>query len=213
MGYLRRVKKNIIILAAVVAGCCFLCTGGVLTLGLVADDEPGAPAPSPTPNPRAATLAGQLVGTWNRKAARGCPLTDLACLSTDPGVTRHWYTFAEDGTYTFEAQYLPNFSEHLYFQDEHGTWSLEGDQLTLTPEESKWRKHGLNEGSRKPGGPLVSEGDNPLDVVTYRARFHFFSGIGETDLILTTNGEQTRRDHTFAVHADFPFSYILSPGR
>ncbi|MBL8916744.1 MAG: lipocalin family protein [Archangium sp.] len=210
-------NKNVLLIAAAsIAGLCFMCTVGVYLFGLGGEDgdsraeQTTAPV---APNAAADSLEGKLIGTWNRKASRGCPLTDVACIATDPGVTRHWYTFADDGTYTFEAQYLPNYSDSLYFQDEKGSWSLEGDQLTLTPEESTWRRHGLNNGSRKPGGPLKDEGENPLDVVTYRVRFHLFEGIGETDLILTTNGEPTRRDHTFAVHPDFPFSYILSPGR
>lgn len=207
--------KKTLIIAAVVAGVsCFGCSAAMVLMGLLAEDD-GSPTPTTSaPNPEAGgELRARVLGTWNRKASQGCPATAVACHATDPGVVRHWYAFADDGTYTFDAEYLPNFTTELFFQHETGTWSLEGDQLTLTPEESRWERRGLNEGARKAGGLLLKEGENPLDVVTYRAQLHYFSGLQQWNLVLSTNGATTQRDGSFAMHPDFPNGYLFAPGR
>ena len=211
-------KKTLLIVAAVAGFSCIACTGFVVLAGLLAEDDATAAqpdtAPAPrAPNPEAATLAGKLVGTWHRRGGKLCQLNDLACKMTDPGVTRHWYVFGDDGQYRYRAEYIPTTSNRLSFEEEEGTWTLEGDQLTLTPEKSQWRVHGLNDGSRKAGGPLLEEGEHPLTEVTYRAGLHFFQGLGEWNLILApVDGAETRRDKAFAVNPDFPRAYLLSPG-
>lgn len=61
--------------------------------------------------------------------------------------------------------------------EESGSYSVNDDTLTITPQTSKATLRNLN-------GVVQETHANPLERVAYNWTTHFFEGIGETNLVL-----------------------------
>ena len=117
------------------------------------------------------------------------------------------YDFRADGTYSHHAEAWGGTfnSNWFYIVNESGTWAASGDQLTLTPTTVAGEVRDLQGKLQKNAGSPP-----PLEKpVSYRFRTNYFSGIQETQLILTTE-KATIRDGSFAQNDAFPNSYLLS---
>jgi hypothetical protein len=113
------------------------------------------------------------------------------------------YIFAADGTYRYHSEaWGGSFNaDWRYIVDEKGTWSVSGDQLTVTPKEVTGVVRDLQGNVTKKGGPS-------LEKVTYRFQTTYFSGLRETQLVLTPP-KGTDRDGAFASNPSFPGSYLM----
>ncbi|MHB8877615.1 MAG: hypothetical protein ACYC8T_28320 [Myxococcaceae bacterium] len=113
------------------------------------------------------------------------------------------YDFAADGTYRFHSEaWGGSFNANWrYIIDEKGNWSVNGDQLTVSPTAVTGAVRDLAGKVQKNGGPS-------LETATYRFQTTYFSGLQETQLVLTP-ARPTTRDGAFSTNSSFPRSYLL----
>ncbi len=153
-----------------------------------ANGPPAAPAAAPSAGP--ATLAG--LWTYNLlesngRFANGTPMYTA-------GYFRREYQLNADGTYRFRLKNWSVFQKEILFVVETGTWKARGNQLALTPAASQagwWAK--AASGRTTEWGPRLRAGEWKAEAVTYTFELHYYSGMNETDLLLTP-AQPTERD-------------------
>jgi hypothetical protein len=144
-----------------------------------------------------AALAGPFPGKWGSgKSAQKAGGVSFGSIISQ-------YDFRADGSYTFHSEawggtFNPNWRLVI---DEQGSWAVAGEQLTVTPRAAT---SVVRDGS----GAVQKTSELPLEKVTYRFQTTYFSGLQETQLVLTPPAA-TVRDGAFAVNASFPNSYLL----
>jgi hypothetical protein len=113
------------------------------------------------------------------------------------------YDFAADGTYRYHSEaWGGSFNSNWrYIVDEKGTWTVSGDQLTVIPKTTTGVVRDLE-------GKVVKNGGPKQEKVTYRFQTTYFSGLKETQLVLTPP-KGTDRDGSFASNPSFPGSYLM----
>lgn len=175
-----------------IATCGPAVTAFLDTLSAEAAPTPAANAAPKTPK---APAAGSPVGRWATSVA-GQP-------NDGSPVIRRQYTLAGNGTYTHHAETWGGAyrADEWMITDEAGTYSVDGDKLTITPTTAK--------GVLRSRSGITKTIKVPLEKVTYTWRVHFLAGLQENNLILTTS-TKTRRDGEFASSDQFPSSYMLS---
>jgi hypothetical protein len=139
-------SKTVLIVLAVLGGSCALCGGGVMLLGLVSEaDAPGAAQPGP-----GGEHPAELVGFWDNGSQKMALFPD--------GTAKRWYRHHWNGQYGGDSCKLEG--------DLEGTWSAEGQQLTVEMTEGRWRS---------------CRGEEAFSAVTdvYSWRQEFASGIGK----------------------------------
>ena len=156
-----------------------------------------APAPAPPTAPAAAPApaagGGDVAGRW---------ATSSASDSGEWGSVRRQYTFGADGTYRFysEAWGGKYNSKRWRIVSETGTYAVSGDKLTITPGKAT----GVEKNDTKSTPYKVA-----IEKATYTWKRHYFEGIKEWNLVLTTS-TKTQRDGEFASNDQFPSSYMYS---
>ena len=140
----------------------------------------------------AATVANQLIGTWT-----------FAASATYGGVMRLRYIFNADGTYSFKSERSHQVRKWRTIE-ESGTFSVNGDSVTITPKTSKATLRNLD-------GVVHETRANELERVTYKWTTHYFEGIGETNLVLEPPSP-TSRDGVLGGNSLFPKAYLYSQG-
>jgi hypothetical protein len=113
------------------------------------------------------------------------------------------YIFNADGTYSFKSE-RSSTSQRWWTVEESGTFSVNGESLTITPKVSKATLRNLN-------GVIQERKENPLEKVTYKWTTHFFEGIGETNLVLEPP-QPTSRDGVLGGNSQFPKAYLYTQG-
>ena len=119
------------------------------------------------------------------------------------GVMRLRYIFNADGTYAFKAE-RSSTANKWWTTEESGTYSINGDSLTIAPRVSKQTLRNLN-------GVVQETRANALERVTYKWTTHFFEGIGETNLVLEPP-QATNRDGILGSNSLFPRAYLYTQG-
>ncbi len=160
---------------------------------------PAAAPPAPAPSaPAADTSSLPFLGTWSVGQS-----AYSAGYSVSYGSRLLQYEFAADGTYRYHSEaWGGSFNANWrYIVDEKGTWTASGDQLTVSPKEVTGVVRDLAGNVQKKGGPT-------LEKVTYRFQTTYFSGLQETQLVLTPP-KATDRDGAFASNPSFPRSYLM----
>lgn len=154
-----------------------------------------------SPPPNAAPTENKIVGAWSISGSNHAGSN----LVTNAGYYKGQYQFKSDGAYSFKAERWFGYmrSKEFYTTEESGTYSVNGDSLTVSPKASKTTL-------RNPEGVVQKTQNNPLERVTYKWRLHYFEGINETQLILQPPRETTR-DGGFSSSSIFPKSYFYSP--
>lgn len=112
------------------------------------------------------------------------------------GYFRKRYAFYADGTYLFCEKDFSAYSNTILFLYETGTWSVNGNKLTVKPAKGKnerWSKNAS--GSNKEWGSLQKSTDRKLETITYTYQMHYYSGTNETSLWLNYD-KSTERDGT-----------------
>lgn len=140
----------------------------------------------------AATSAnGKIVGAWSTASA------------INNGHFRLRYIFNADGSYSFKSE-RNHTAQRWWTIEESGSYSVNGDTLTINPQTSKATLRNLN-------GVVQETRANPLEKVTYKWTTHFFEGIGETNLVLQPPAA-TSRDGILGSNSRFPNAYLYTQG-
>ena len=134
----------------------------------------------------------KVIGTWS-----------TASSAQYGGVMRLRYIFNADGTYTFKSE-RSSTSQRWWTTEESGTFTVNGDSLTITPKVSNATLRNLN-------GVVQEKKANALEKVTYKWTTHFFEGIGETNLVLEPP-QATNRDGVLGSNSRFPKAYLYTQG-
>jgi hypothetical protein len=134
----------------------------------------------------------KLIGTWT-----------FATASQYAGTMRLRYIFNADGSYSFKSE-RSSTAQRWWTVEESGTFSVNGDSVTITPKVSKATLRDLN-------GAVKETKANPLEKVTYKWTTHFFEGIGETNLVLEPP-QPTSRDGVLGGNSQFPKAYLYTQG-
>ena len=139
----------------------------------------------------ASSVNGKIVGAWSTSSV------------TNNGHFRLRYIFNADGSYSFKSE-RNHTSQRWWTIEENGTFSVNGDTLTITPQTSKATLRDLN-------GVVQETRANPLEKVAYKWTTHFFEGIGETNLDLQPPAP-TSRDGVLGSNSLFPNAYLYTQG-
>lgn len=94
------------------------------------------------------------------------------------GYMRREYLFKADGTYTFRAKDWMVYVKDILFVYETGTYSINGNQITLTPKKGKgewWSK--AASGRTSEWGKLVKASEYKLEKTTYTFDFLPYSEV------------------------------------
>ena len=145
-----------------------------------------------TPSSAPASVNNQIVGAWT-----------FAASTQYSGVMRLRYIFNADGTYSFKSERSYQ-TQKWWTVEESGSYSVNGDSLTITPRTSKATLRNLN-------GVVQETRPNQLEKVTYKWTTHFFEGIGETNLVLQPPSA-TNRDGVLGGNSRFPNAYLYTQG-
>lgn len=110
------------------------------------------------------------------------------------GYFRKEYLFYEDGTYLYRKKDWSTTVKEILFVNETGTYTVSGNQLTLSPHQ------GNGEWWSKPASQRTDEWGNrlkaavhKLETTTYTFELEYLSGMGKTYLTLKC-GNATERD-------------------
>ena len=158
------------------------------------------------PAPQTANAAGnKIVGTWSKSASSPWGSSPGA-VATNAGYYKGQYQFRADGGCSFKGESWGGYSRSNEFWtiEESGTYSVNGDSLTIEPRTSTATL-------RDQAGTVKKSQNNRPERVTYKWRLHYFEGIGETNLVLQPI-QPTLRDGSFAGNSAFPNSYLYSQG-
>ena len=143
-------------------------------------------------NTSASAASNKLIGAWTTAAA-----------SQYAGRFRLRYIFNADGTYSFKSE-RSSTAQRWWTVEESGTFTVQGDSLTITPKVSKATLRNLN-------GVIQQTKANPLEKVTYKWTTHLFEGSGETNLVLEPP-QPTNRDGVLGSNSQFPKAYLYTQG-
>lgn len=132
-----------------------------------------------------AAVGTSIAGLWtsyitetNGTFSNGMPMTT-------GGYFRHEYVFNADGTYRFLEKDFSAYSKNIFFAYETGTWSINGNELTVTPAQGKneeWSKNAS--GRNNEWGGLLKTTGRKLEKITYTVEIEYLSGAKETRLNL-----------------------------
>lgn len=142
------------------------------------------------------TNAAQLSGIWGQYVNE----------SNTAGYDWREYYFNNDGTYQFlqkNISYL--YQNDIVFAYEKGTYKLNGNQLTISPQNGtveRWSKAGGDK-----AGKLIKTEKRTLENITYTIDFNYFSGIKETNMVLQYN-KQTARDGAWSNNNSFKNAWL-----
>lgn len=145
----------------------------------------------------------KVVGVWSKSASSPWG-TSPGAVATNAGYYKGQYQFKADGSYSFKGESWGGYSrsDEFWTIEEAGTYSVDGDSLTVSPAKSTATL-------RNGAGVVKQSKNNQLEKTTYGWSLHFFEGIGETNLVLRP-ARQTTRDGGFSANSDFPNSYLYS---
>lgn len=149
--------------------------------------EPQPPAPVANPN-GGPTLTNNF---WKQGAIRQGMLGHSG-LST--GTFSKVYQFFDNGTYKFYREDMQLAAPKYYLENEEGTYTVNGNTITLTPRKASFSQHRLNKSD-----PPVKSGNLALATVQYR--FEFWRHDDNWRLLLSpVDGNETKRDGTFSFY-------------
>lgn len=113
---------------------------------------------------------------------------------TSGGYFKKEYLFKADGTYQYRAKNWSVFVKDILFVNETGTYTVNGNQLTITPVKGSgqwWAK--AASGRTEGWGRYQKASDHPLEKITYTYEIKYLSGMEQNYLILKAN-KSTARD-------------------
>jgi hypothetical protein len=106
------------------------------------------------------------------------------------------YQFFSNGTYKFYRENMQLAAPKYYLENEEGTYTVNGNTITLTSKRAVYNQHRLNKED-----PPIKSGNLPLSTVQYRFEFWKYDDIWRL-LLSPVDGNETRRDGTFSFYRD-----------
>lgn len=143
-----------------------------------------------------------IVGTWIINSAETNGFMNGFLLYSG-GYFRKEYTFKSDGTYFYSFKNWSVHIDNILYGNETGTWTVNGDKLTLSPTKGmsgEWKKTN----DTKEWGSLVKKRSWKLEKTTYQFGIH---NANESSILRLDNGSATERD---GAYTNGYFSYILN---
>ncbi len=158
--------------------------------------KPAAAAPA-----QPASDSARLIGKWQRSGSGAIPTYGDPVSWGTSGYTKSRYELRADGTYVFTERSFRMMMQDIIIAKENGTYTVNGNSLTLKPAKSTIASYRKAGGGDKVGA-LVKSQNRELETVTYQFTFHFFSGIQEWNLVLQAE-RPTKRDGAFSNNTTF----------
>lgn len=163
------------------------------------------------------TDAVAVVGIW------GATSSDQSSFAVNHGISGYitrQYTFYPNGTYEFLGKLFAYTSRELLFTKETGTYQLNGNSLTISPQRSviqAYTKATVIGANGRPAetdnwGKLVSTQSRPIEKVTYRISKVYMSGTEKWQLRLES-AKPTGRDGPFTGSSTFPNTWFYETQR
>ena len=143
-----------------------------------------------------------IVGLWKINSAETRGVVNHFILYTG-GYIRKEYTFKSDGTYFYCFKTWSVHIDNILYGNETGTWTVNGDKLTLTPTEGmsgEWKKTN----NTQEWGSLVKKNNWKLEKTTYQFNIH---NDEVATILRLDSGGATERD---GAYTNKYFSYVLS---
>lgn len=124
------------------------------------------------------------------------------------GYIRKEYQLNKDGTYTFRIKTWLAGNETIYFVYESGRWTVNGNQLSLTPDKGKagwWNKDKITNNVNK-WGAFIKAAEYKLQTVTYS--FEIKEDTNYSNSIILNTGKPTERDGGQFNNPPYRFVYV-----
>lgn len=150
---------------------------------------------SPPTTNQSPAEASRFVGRWNRSGSASPSYADPASWGT-AGYTKNRYQFNGDGTYLYTERTFRYSYQNIIVVKENGKYTVSGDSITIMPSKSTITAYAKAGGTDTLGSAVKTQ-NRPLEKVTYKFAFHFFSGIQEWNLVLMADSP-TQRDGAFS---------------
>jgi hypothetical protein len=158
-----------------------------------------------------------LVGVW------GMTSSDQSSFAVNQGINGYitrQYTFNPNGTYEFLGKLFAYTSRELLFTKETGTYQLNGNSLTISPQRSiiqAYTKATVIGTNGRPAetdnwGKLVSTQNRLIEKVTYQISKVYMSGTEKWQLRLEP-GKATGRDGPFNGGSSYPNTWFYETQR
>ena len=125
------------------------------------------------------------------------------------GYSKAQYTLNSDGTYSFVSKTFRMTFDKILLVKETGTYQINGNNITITPQKSAIEAWSKRDGTDK-WGSLLSRQNRPIEKVTYKFTRHYFSGIQLWNLVLQAD-RPTERDGPFSNNTLFPNAWYYAP--
>ncbi len=144
----------------------------------------------------------RISGKWAKSASSPPQYNNGVLVNlVNTGYSKGQYDFKPDGTYNFHSESMFSYNDYNLV-DESGRYSVSGSQLSLTPSKSELRKVDAN-------GTVKKSQVLPLTKREYSWQLHYFEGIGETNLVLSSVAENIL-DGAYGGNSRFPNSFLYS---
>jgi hypothetical protein len=149
-----------------------------------------------------------IAGTWIKSSSVNPAYGDPASWGMG-GYSKDQYVFYTNGTYAFYSKSFGYSVNNLILAKESGTYSINGNKITITPKTSVVESWSKKDNADK-WGKLISSQKRNLETATYTFTKHYFSGIQQWNLILQS-AKETQRDGNFGDNPNFPKGYFYAP--
>lgn len=149
---------------------------------------------NPNASPDGTTSDNSIAGLWTVRDDQTLGIFNGNTKSTTIGYFRHGYLFNMDGTYAYYNKIFLTRSKTISFAYETGTWSVNGDQLTITPakgQNEEWSKSAS--GKSDEWGSRLKITTRKLETVTYTFGKKT-SPVDHLTRLLLQYDKQTERD-------------------
>lgn len=151
------------------------------------------------------TNTPNIIGSWGKNSS-----VVSNSFYSNMGYSKDQYTFNDDGTYFFASKIFQSSYDKILLVREHGTYQVNGTNLTISPLKSvieSWSKKG---GTDK-FGALLSTQNRTLEKITYQFTMYLFTGIQEWNMVLQAGGQRTQRDGLFGTNSTFEKAWYYRP--
>lgn len=155
-----------------------------------------------------APAENSILGTWGQNLGAHMTYGDPVAAGM-AGYSKDQYTFNADGRYTFVSKTFRMAYDKIILVIENGTYQISGDSIAIKPQKSVVQSWSKQNGGDK-FGRLLSTQPRKLEAVTYKFTKHYFSGIGEWNLVLQAD-QPTERDGPFSTFKLFPNAWYYKP--
>lgn len=120
------------------------------------------------------------------------------------GYFRREYLFKADGTYVFRLKNWSTLMKEILFNYESGTYTVQGNQLTIIPNQGKGEWWSKKDNNASLWGNRLKASDYKLERMNYTFEIKYYSGTDSYSLILNPK-KNTERDGTYNQNG-FPYA-------